>query len=719
MTDESQAGKVVELRPIAERLTLPEGAPRADAELSEVSYDIELDEPGADADVPVFVDAPLQTVEVRPIIPDNLRGLPAIRDTIKQVAGKSGHIAGFHAVRALPVYTPKAIFWAIIGLFKLLGAQLAWWWDMESLGLRQAAATNNDAKTYRELDKDARIKRGFRGWVLLFELIALGVVVALLCRLPWWQMLIAAVPCVTLLAYYGQPTGKPIIGRAIVAPRYRRLNADIVLRAYYAAKLGRADKEDERVEFGSVMSRDKMNTGSQVIVDLPYGGTFDDVKKAKSKIASGLDVTEYQVFLTRDKTSTRRHLLFVADRDPLAIPAGRTPMLDLKVRDIWAPCLIGLDERGQKVYLDLLWNSFLIGAQPRKGKTFSARLLALYAALDPYVKLFLADGKDSPDWRSFVLVADRMVFGTAPTARGGDPVEKLLDMLRHIKKHIQRVNQILSELPVEMCPEGKLTRELARDLRYPELRIWMLVMEEFQVYYELDDQETNKEVAGLLSFIMAVGPSAGVVLVSSTQKPAGIGAGDVTRLFNRFRDNHSVRLALKCGTRDVSMAILGGDAYGEGYDASSLPLGDEYRGVGYLYGASDRTPTVRNHLADKLDAQEILKAARRHRELLGTLSGEASGDMVLEGELIDPLADALAVIQPSEVKISWPRLAARLAEQLPDRYADIAADAISARLRGIGAKSKSVRDPEFFKSGVGQGVARGDLEQLAARRAVS
>ena len=44
----------------------------------------------------------------------------------------------------------------------------------------------------------------------------------------------------------------------------------------------------------------------------------------------------------------------------------------------------------------MLWTSFLIGAQPRKGKTYSARLLALYAALDPYVRLTIIDGKARP-----------------------------------------------------------------------------------------------------------------------------------------------------------------------------------------------------------------------------------------------------------------------------------------------------------------------------------
>ena len=113
--------------------------------------------------------------------------------------------------------------------------------------------------------------------------------------------------------------------------------------------------------------------------------------------------------------------------------AGRTPLLDCKPRSIWQPAPFGLDERGRKVTLLLLWISVLVGAQPRKGKTFAARLLALYAALDPYVKLTVADGKDSPDWKKFRLVAHRFITGTQPT-RDGHPVEMLLDALHEMDR---------------------------------------------------------------------------------------------------------------------------------------------------------------------------------------------------------------------------------------------------------------------------------------------
>jgi DNA segregation ATPase FtsK/SpoIIIE, S-DNA-T family len=704
-------------QPIRARLEADPDQPLP-ARTVDTSFEIDLDDPELTAK-PVPVDQAVDEVQVRPIIPAHLRTVAGVKSSVGRHLRHAGRVGGYYAARS-PLYVLLAAFWAVVGVFKLAGRQGRWWWQPDAVHLESEAANANDPLTWSKVRKEAQTRRAFRGWVLGGELVAIAAgAVAMWLLAPRWLVVLLVLVGVPVLARLGRPSGKPIIGSATVKPRFRRLNSDIVLRAYYAAGLGHPEKPDQQIEFGGPMHRDALDSGSQVVIDLPYGKTYADVVTAKSKLASGLDVTEYQVFLTRDRSSTRRHLLFVADRDPMSIPAGPSPLLDLKPRSIWRPFFCGLDERRRKVTLLLPWISVLVGAQPRKGKTFTARLFALYAALDPWTKLFVVDGKSSPDWRMFALVADRMVFGTAPTARDGDPIEKLLDLLRHIKKHIQRVNEIMSSLPAQMCPEGKLTEELARDRRYPELRVWMLVMEEFQVYFETDDQETNKEIAGLLSFIMSVGPSAGVILLSSSQKPSGVGAGDVGRLFNRFRDNHAVRIALKCGSDVVSRAVLGGDAYQEGYDASALPASPEYRGVGYVYGASDETPLTRFHKVEGPDAERILLAAREHRERLGQLSGEAAGDVVIEGEVVDPLTDALSVIATTEPNISWPRLAARLAEQLPDRWGDIDAAGISARLRGLGAKGKPVADKEFFPSGRGQGVARAELEQLAVRRGVS
>ena len=46
----------------------------------------------------------------------------------------------------------------------------------------------------------------------------------------------------------------------------------------------------------------------------------------------------------------------------------------------------------------------LVGAIPRMGKTFAARLPAAAAALDPWVQLFVFDGKGGKDYQPFELV---------------------------------------------------------------------------------------------------------------------------------------------------------------------------------------------------------------------------------------------------------------------------------------------------------------------------
>ena len=98
-----------------------------------------------------------------------------------------------------------------------------------------------------------------------------------------------------------------------------------------------------------------------------------------------------------------------------------------------------------------MWVSLLVGAQPRKGKTFSARLIALHAALDPYVKLIVVDGKNSPDWLAFKKVAHRIVFGTHPNPNDDDPIEHLRAILDEILAHIDRVNQILDHAAGGRC----------------------------------------------------------------------------------------------------------------------------------------------------------------------------------------------------------------------------------------------------------------------------
>jgi hypothetical protein len=646
--------------------------------LLDTHYEFDLDEPPLASTAPVYVDVTSHVDDLRPIIPAALRG-PNLVPTVKRAAGRTGHRFGYHAVRS-PAYVVLSGWWAIVGVFRLTGRQLRWWWLSEQHQLRQEAANANDPATWLKLHREARNVRRWRGIVLCAELVALTVGAVLIEVLaPHWAWGVVAAVAVPLLARLGRPDGRPIVSAAVVTSRYRKLTADIVLRAYYAAGLGHPDKPEQQIMFGAPMARD--GEGSRVTVDLPYGKGFTDAVQRRDRIASGLDVALAQVYIHPDPTSHRRHVLWVADRDPLAISAGRTPLLRLRPTDIWEPAPLGLDERGRAVAVPMLWQSILVGAVPRAGKTFSARLLGLYAALDPYVKLTVFDGKGSPDWRSFRLVADRCGFGLA-LSRDGDPVELFLEALREIKGDVERRYRLLSELPPEVCPEGKLTREIAHTPRFG-MPVRLVIVDEVQEYFDVGGDQ-GKEIAGLLVYLVKVAPGAGVIVLDATQKPSGVGTGQVANAFTTFRDQHQIRFALRVGSWQVSDVILGAGAYSEGLDASTLM--PTYKGVGILRGASDASPTVRTYLADGQDAERILTAARVMRQRAGTLSGMAAGEDVTR-QTRDVLADVRSVFYAGEAFVSWQQLASRLVGQYPEFYEALSPEAISAQARALGVPS--------------------------------
>jgi hypothetical protein len=625
--------------------------------------------------------------ERRAIIPAPLRSAEAFRAETARVAEVAWHHGAFHGLRSW-FYLLKTLGWALVGLWNLLGWLFGWLFVTEHGPLKSLAVIKGDSREYRSLGSDARKEREERRSISLVILVVVAVVVGLFLRYAPDKLPIAitaGVVAVLLLARAGRPEDRPIITPSMITPRFRVISADVVLRAYYAAGLGDPVKEGQQVTFGSPMSRD--GEGSRVAIDLPYGKGLKDAVDNKPSIASGLDVSLSQVFLQRDPTSYRRHVLWVADRDPLAVPVGRTPLLACKQTDIWKPAPLGLDERGGTVSVPMMWNSMLVGALPRQGKTFSARLLGLYAALDPYVKLSVFDGKGSPDWRKFDLVADSCAFGITPN-KNGLPPEILRDTLLEMKADVQDRYERLSELEAErpdLCPEGKLTRALARDPRF-RMPVRLLIIDEVQEYFDLGD--ISKEIAALMVFHAKASPGAGISVLVSTQKPSGIGGtGAVAQQFTSFRDQLGIRLSLRTSSWQVSEMVLGQGAYSEGLDSSTLL--PQYKGVGILRGATDASPTVRTYLADGQDADKILTAARAIRQQAGTLSGMALGQEPEQDDR-NVLADVLQVFG-DDAGLQWPTLAARLEAQIPDRWNEASPGSISDQCRALGVPSVDVK----------------------------
>ena len=127
----------------------------------------------------------------------------------------------------------------------------------------------------------------------------------------------------------------------------------------------------------------------------------------------------------------------------------------------------------------------------------------------------------------------------------------------------------------------------------------------------------------------------------------------------------------------------------EGLDTSTLL--PEYKGVGILRGATDRSPTVRTYLADGRDAEKILPAARGLRERAGTLSGMAAGLERRPRSTRDVLGDVLTAFGERHRALQWQVLAARLASAVPGPLGRRTGGGVSAQCRALGVPSVDVK----------------------------
>lgn len=321
----------------------PELAPLGDEAPAEpaldASYEVALDDDPEEPQPvhpPGGFTLPGRKRERLPVIPEHLRTFESARKHIGTRAGDASHVAVFHALRA-PWYAMQHAWWTTAGAFVLGHRVRRWWWVDEHAVLSDLAVIKGDSKEWRSLTSQVRKIRGERGVVVMTCAVALLAAVAVLARYaPWWADALVAVPAVALLSRAGRPKHVKPFTPSMTTPRKRVIREDVVLRAFYVARLGDPEKPDQQVTFVAPgITRD--GDGSRIVADLPHGRTYADLVKAKLAFCSGLDVKVTQVYFFDDITSERRVRIWVADEDPLATPAGRTPMLDCKPRNIWRP----------------------------------------------------------------------------------------------------------------------------------------------------------------------------------------------------------------------------------------------------------------------------------------------------------------------------------------------------------------------------------------------
>ncbi|WP_240690554.1 MULTISPECIES: FtsK/SpoIIIE domain-containing protein [unclassified Amycolatopsis] len=457
----------------------------------------------------------------------------------------------------------------------------------------------------------------------------------------------------------GSPGRKP----ALAGPRTLTWTMDpqVLVDAFRDAKLIGKDESLRLVERAT-----RVGDGWAITVDLPATRKAADVVKNREALASALAVDEVQLIVERVRGNgghAGRVSMWVADEDPYSSPPLRTPLLGVSQWDAWRPVPFGRDARDRRIDLPLVWTSLLVGAIPRQGKTFAARLAAAGLILDAWVRLYVADFKAGKDWDAASQVAHRFMSGDEP-----EHVLTLVDWLAELVAEVQGRYRRMRDLDDLTCPESKITPEMSRDTTL-DMPITAIFVDEVQV--PLEDRtpvvvQGKKLTAGeyigeLLTWLAKKGPAAGIVLVLATQRP------DSKTIPSGLRAVLGSRFALRVMDWRDSNIVLGEQMNTRGYDSSRLL--PSHKGVGILRpdgetqaGADVLAVTVRTYYMPNEDWQAICEQGRTLREATGTLTGHAAGEDNLP--LLDHASVARAIGAGGDTAAANPVASVELPEPL-------------------------------------------------------
>lgn len=619
--------------------------------------------------------------ELAPILPGWLAEPGQMAANLRWYWRYCHHTARFHALR-LPLYGARLAAATPRGLHRSVLAWQRWAYDGESRPLRHAMVDASDTSAYMQLarQRDARVNHRLKLTLSAALLVVLVVGVLLLVAPQTLRPLGWATAGTVALAFglIGRREDKPIAQPAVVGQAAAKLTPDVVVRAFVGAGLC---KPDNPVTFAQPIQR--QGKGWLAVIDLPYGVPASKAVKKLDELSSGLHVNPVTVFLDADVTSARRVRLWVSDIDVFAQKPVGSPLARMERFDFWKPIPFGLDARDRRVRLPLIWSSLLVGAIPRMGKTFAARIVAAAAALDPFVELVVFNGKGDRSWGAFEKVA--VAYGSGVR----DQVVSLLvatleQMVADMNDRFER----MSTLPVDLCPEDKLTPGLARNKRM-RMPLTVLCIDEIQRY--LEHEVHGETVLALLTDLAKVGPAAGYMLVLATQKPDGQVIPD------SLRGQLGTRFAMKVMTWQASDTILGAGSHSAGLDASKLKR--SHKGVGILLGADDGElaeeggQTVRTDLLSSTDVEALCERGRVLRVEAGTLTGMAAGEIpVVETttSVLDDLAHALAAVAGNAAGAHTETVLGQLAQMRPELYDGWSATTLAGALRPHGVEPEQV-----------------------------
>jgi S-DNA-T family DNA segregation ATPase FtsK/SpoIIIE len=560
-------------------------------------------------------------------------------------------------------------------------AQIAWWWVSEQGYLRQEAIAANDPRTWYQLHHHAREVRLVRGVSLAAELAAVVlacVVLTAFAPLAWLAVLAVAVP---VLAWIGRPADKPIVDSAVVPVAYEQLTREAIIRALSGLGIGEMNKALREYPDTAVVLIDPVHRdgpGWLARLDLPYGVTAGQVSEKRENLASGL---RRPLGCVWPETDHKRHPgalnLFVADEDMTTAEQPAWPLARRGAADMFKPEPFGTDPRGRVVTITLMFVSIIIGSIPRMGKTFLLRLLLLICALDVRSELHVYDLKGTGDLAPLRPVAHRYRAGDEP-----EDIEYLVADFRKLRTEMRRRTRVIRTLADErpdLCPENKVTPDLASDRRYG-LHPIVIAVDECQVMFE--HPVYGAELTEIATDMTKRGPALAILIMLATQRP------DSKSIPTGISANAVLRMCLKVMGQIENDMVLGTSAYRNGTRATMFTFDD--KGVFYFSGEGQKPRIMRGQKFDAPESKAIVARARVMREHAGRLTGYALG---LDGDedARSFAADVLAIFG-EDAKLWCETIADRLRGSFPAVYADITQEAVASQLRALKVTVKNVRE---------------------------
>ncbi|MEV4767825.1 cell division protein FtsK [Micromonospora humida] len=645
------------------------------AEYDAESYDLEAEPVGAPVDPP---DRPATFAELiprygqrKPIVPAVLRSPDQRSALARWAAGYGLHTAAYHLTRS-PKYAVRVLVYAPRGMWRVGGAVVFWAaGGRENLQLMNSAAGRDDVQAWQALEHTRARRAAGRLWGAgLAGGVGGGLVVvcAALVDVPpagWWA---TAAGLFLTAAHYGRPADRPILDRVTPGRAYRKLTAETVRAALLATGHGKTPGD---YLFPREIVRD--GPGYSALVDLPAGVTAGMVVEKREQVAGSpaLRLPLDQVWFKPGR-HTGQVEMWVADQPLSLTPQPAWPLLKAGRADIFAPLPFGTDERNNPLSGLLMFVSILIGAIPRMGKTFVLRLLMLAAALDPRVEIWAADLKGTGDLRMFQRLARRYFVGD-----DDDEVEALLESLRELVMEMRRRAKVLRGLPADVCPESKVTPELAAN-RSLGLHPIVVGIDECQVMFT--HPEHGKEFEALCTDLVKRGPALGIILALATQRP------DAKSLPTGISGNAGARLCLKVMGQQENDMVLGTSMYRNGFRATQFALTD--KGMALAVGFFDAPTVVRTYYVDAPTAERVVDRAMALRGEAGTLP--EPGEERPRVKAYNLLADVRAVWVPGETALWSELIVPRLAGLRPDVYGAWDVKTFGAAMKAAGVPTVSI-----------------------------